>query len=69
MNTTTNIISLVEEAVSCMSFSDDMRKSAQATGKERQLNAADDAARDALEFIRKAQQRLDEMVAEINSNL
>jgi chemotaxis response regulator CheB len=69
MNTNTNILSLVQEAVSCIAFSNDMRKSAKATGKQRQIDSANEAASEALEYIRKAQQRLDEMVAEINSKL
>jgi hypothetical protein len=65
----TNILSLVQEAVSCIAFSNDMRKSADASGKQRQIDSANEAASEALEYIRKAQQRLDEMVAEINSKL
>ena len=69
MNTTDNIVSLIQEAVSCIAFSNDMRKSADASGKQRQIDSANEAASEALEYIRKAQQRLDEMVAEINSKL
>jgi len=68
MNTTNNVVAIVQEAVSCIAFSNDMRKSAAITGKQRQLNDAQDADRDALEYIRQAQQRLDEMVAQINAN-
>ena len=68
MTNTANVVEIVSEAVSCIAFSKDMRKSAATTRKQRQLNAAQDADRAALEYIRQAQQRLDAMVAEINAN-
>jgi hypothetical protein len=70
MNTNTtssNVVDMVSEAVSCVRFSNDMRKSYEWSGKERQIAAALESAHEALEYIRRAQELLDQMVDDINS--
>ena len=69
MNTTGNLANIVHEAMSCIAFGKDMRKSAVATGRKRQVESAQEAEREALEYIRQAQELLQEIAAEINKNL
>jgi hypothetical protein len=62
------IANLVHEAVSCREFSKDMRKSAEQGARERRIEAANEADRDALDYIRQAQEILEAMVLAIEAD-
>ena len=68
MNTShKEIVNLVGEAVSCREFSKDMRKSAEIGSRERRIEAAKEANREALDYIRQAQLILEAMVLAIEA--
>lgn len=70
MNTTLNITSAVElirDALALREYSEDARKSGEARGVTRLIDQANDADREALDKIRRAQALLEQMASEITA--